>query len=468
MTPRFDPCLPLLLLGLVLGPAAAETGPAAPDGSLEALLAQVQQARAAAQLADAEREQRFLAEQASQQQRLEALAASLEAEQARGESLREAFSLQRDRLAELDAGLEARTGELLGLVRQHARETAALLRDSLVSAQLPGRADALADLAEQDHVPTIIELEDLWLAQQREMTEAAQVVSWPALVIGVDGAMREQRVTRVGPFTALGETGRLLARLKESGQLYEPRRRPDPLRWERWRARILPWWPLAHGPPAAVATTPLPVDPTRGALVALLAQVPQPLERIAQGRLVGWIIIALGALGLILALERLLVLGSVDRRMRRQQRSDVPDARNPLGRMLAVYRDNASVDPETLGLMLDETIIKETPRLQRGLSALRILAMIAPLLGLLGTVTGLIETFQAITLFGTGDPKLMAGGISQALVTTVLGLIVAIPLILIHAGLLGRSRRLIETLDQQSAALVARQAERTGVSGVLA
>lgn len=207
------------------------------------------------------------------------------------------------------------------------------------------------------------------------------------------------------------------------------------------------------------------MDPTAGTLVSLLAQAPEPLERIAQGRIVGWIIIVLGAVGLILALTRWLVLGRIDRRMRRQLDADAVDERNPLGRLLAVYERNPGVDTETLGLMLDETLVKDTPRLQRGLSALRIMAMIAPLLGLLGTVTGLIATFQAITLFGTGDPKLMAGGISQALVTTVLGLMVAIPLILIHAGLLGRSRRLIEVLEQQGVALVARRAERAHRDG---
>jgi biopolymer transport protein ExbB len=453
----------VLAVAVLLTPAAlAETTPSAPE-SLDALLTQVEQARAAAQAAEAEREARFLAEQAAQQERLDALSARLEAEQSRGEALRQAFDERNAQLAELDQGLAARTeqlGELLGLIRQNARESAVLLDESLVSAQLPGRTRALRQLADGDHIPTIAEVEDLWLALQREMTEAAKVASWTAEVIGVDGTATARRVVRVGPFSALDENGRLLARLPESGQLYAPRRQPDPLRWERWRERLSAWWPIgdlwAFGP----TTRALPVDPSSGTLVALLAQVPDPLERIGQGRLIGWIIIALGAAGLMLALVRWLVLARLDRRMRHQQRSETPDPGNPLGRVLAVYRDNRGVDTETLGLMLDERIIQDTPKLQRGLPALRILAMIAPLLGLLGTVTGLIATFQAITLFGTGDPKLMAGGISQALVTTVLGLVVAIPLILIHAGLLGRSRRLIETLEQQATALVARQAER--------
>jgi biopolymer transport protein ExbB len=146
--------------------------------------------------------------------------------------------------------------------------------------------------------------------------------------------------------------------------------------------------------------------------------------------------------------------------MTRQLGSDIPDTANPLGRVLAVYHQNRGIDTETLELKLDEAILKDTPALQRGLVTIRVLAVIAPMLGLLGTVTGLIETFQSITLFGTGDPRLMAGGISQALVTTVLGLGAAIPLILMHSALNTRSKRLLAVLEEQSAGLIARHAER--------
>ena len=153
-------------------------------------------------------------------------------------------------------------------------------------------------------------------------------------------------------------------------------------------------------------------------------------------------------------------LAVVGRRTRRQLSSDIPNRKNPLGRVLGVYGDNRHVGTETLELKLDESILSELPALQRGLQTLRILAVIAPLLGLLGTVTGLIETFQSITLFGTGDPRLMAGGISQALVTTVLGLTAAIPLILLHTAVSSQSRRLVSILEEQSAGIIAEHAER--------
>jgi biopolymer transport protein ExbB len=118
------------------------------------------------------------------------------------------------------------------------------------------------------------------------------------------------------------------------------------------------------------------------------------------------------------------------------------------------------VDVETLELKLDEAILKNTPALERFLTMIKVLAVVAPLLGLLGTVTGMINTFQAITLFGTGDPKLMANGISQALVTTMEGLWVAIPLTFLHALVASRSRSIINTLEEQAAGIVAVHAEK--------
>jgi biopolymer transport protein ExbB len=168
----------------------------------------------------------------------------------------------------------------------------------------------------------------------------------------------------------------------------------------------------------------------------------------------------LGALALLIALERFVVLSLLARRVRHQLARPEPAPDNPLGRVMSVYTERLQRDPETLSLKLDEAILRETPRIRRGLATIAILAAVAPLLGLLGTVTGMIHTFQSITLFGTGDPKLMSGGISLALVTTQQGLAVAIPVLLVHSFLSSRSNRIIQILDEQSAAMVARIAER--------
>ena len=153
-------------------------------------------------------------------------------------------------------------------------------------------------------------------------------------------------------------------------------------------------------------------------------------------------------------IERLVVLFLTNRKVREQLENSEP-ADNPLGRIMLVYKDNPETDAETLGLKLDEAILREMPTLQRGLWTIALLAAVSPLLGLLGTVTGIIETFQSITLYGTGDPRVMSGGISQALVTTVMGLLVAIPLLLFHGYLSSKSNSLIQILDEKSIAYVA-------------
>jgi len=171
------------------------------------------------------------------------------------------------------------------------------------------------------------------------------------------------------------------------------------------------------------------------------------------------VIIGLGIIGLLIALWRLLFLSGVSAGMRKQLKTSEASEKNPLGRILKVYDENRMNDTETLELKLDEAILREAPALEKWQGGIKVLAAVAPLLGLLGTVTGMIATFQAITLFGTGDPKLMAGGISQALVTTVLGLCVAIPLVLLHSWVAGRSRSLIEVLEEQTAGMIAQKAE---------
>jgi len=198
------------------------------------------------------------------------------------------------------------------------------------------------------------------------------------------------------------------------------------------------------------------VDPSRGAILGLLSQAPSLVERIQQGGLVGYVIIVLGALGVLIAIERLVSLARAGGGIKAQLKASKADAGNALGRILAVYESNRSVDFETLELKLDEAILREAPALERRQGWIKVLAAVAPLLGLLGTVVGMINTFQAITLFGTGDPKLMAGGISTALVTTVLGLIVAIPLVLLHSLVASRSKMLVEILEEQSAGIIAR------------
>jgi biopolymer transport protein ExbB len=314
----------------------------------------------------------------------------------------------------------------------------------------PDRIEILAKLAESKEQPTISELRQLWLILQEEMTDSGKVEQFTAPVISVTGDVEDKQVTRVGIFTAFSDA-KFLRFLPETGSLVELARQPV----RRLRD-------LAADFESAEANSVMPtvVDPTRGAIMALLVQTPTMKERISQGGWIGYMILVLGAIGLLVALFQFTALMLASQGVAKQQKQDEPTQNNPLGRILSVYSAKLADDVETLTLKLDEAILRETPKLERGLITLAILAAVAPMLGLLGTVSGMIETFQSITLFGTGDPKLMSGGISQALVTTELGLGVAIPLLIIHSGLSSKSNRLIQILDEESAAIVARHAEK--------
>jgi biopolymer transport protein ExbB len=212
--------------------------------------------------------------------------------------------------------------------------------------------------------------------------------------------------------------------------------------------------------------TPFGVDPSRGVILGLLVQAPTFFERLEQGGVIGYIIMSLGAIAVLIAVIRYIWLLMVGLQVASQKKTpDKPSVRNPLGRVLKAYHDNRSVDVETLELKLGEAVLRETPKLTQWNMMLKVIAVVAPLMGLLGTVTGMIITFQAITLFGTGDPKIMAGGISQALMTTVQGLVVAIPTVLLHTLVSGRSTRIIQVLEEQTAGMVAEQSEKAHGGG---
>lgn len=421
--------------------------------SLDALLKEVKQAKAEEARINKQREAEFLKDKKKQAQLLANAKAKLAAEKARGEQLKKQFDENEQKLAEAEETLERRQGnlgELFGVVRQVAGDVAGVLDASLVSAQYPGRTKELVRMSNEKKLPSIPELEELWYQMQHEMTESGKVVKYKDAVVAVDGTESQQEVVRVGVFNAVSN-GKFLRYLTETDQLIILPRQPA-ARFTR----------LAKGLQEATSgIVPMAVDPSRGSILNLLVQAPDLKERVAQGKEVGYIIIGLAIFGFLLALYRFIALGITSLKVRSQlKHADTPKKNNPLGRVLLSWYDNKDADLETLERKVDEAVIKEVPKLQRGLSILKILAVIAPLLGLLGTVTGMIQTFQSITLFGTGDPKLMAGGISQALITTVLGLMAAIPLTFLHALVSARSKALVQVLEEQSAGIIARHAEK--------
>jgi len=437
-------------------PFAVAQAQTAPAQSLDQLLDQVRRGSQEAAERNRQREAEFRAARTEQQNILNRAKAELQQALTTSQQLEQRFADGELRLGELTAQLQERMGtlgELFGIVRQVAADTRGVIDDSLISGQLADRGKALGALAQSRELPSIQQLETLWFALQQEMTETGKVVKFPATIVNLNGQPVQAEVGRVGPFVAMA-AGKYLRYEPTQGQFVELPRQPE----ERFLALTTGFLNASSG------LTDVGIDPSRGQLLSLLVQAPTLQERIDQGGTVGYVIIGIGIIGVLMALERIISLSITGMKVRGQMRRKEISKGNPLGRVLAVYEENRRADVETLELKLDEAILKEIPRLERGISTIKVFAAIAPLLGLLGTVTGMIKTFQAITLFGTGDPKLMAGGISEALVTTVLGLVVAIPMVLLYALCSGRAKGVVEVLEEQSAGLIAQRADEEHIS----
>lgn len=440
----------LLSAGMLLG--APEARAQDTVDSMDELLQAVRQQGQRTSAENRRREQEFLQQRNRQQELLASAKRSLAEAEARSERLKGQFDENEKALEELNETLRIRVGdmgELFGLVKQAAGETKGLIDTSLASAQYPERGEIASRLAQAQGLPSIGDLRELELLMLEEMAASGNVVRFPSEILSSAGEAEQADVVRVGLFNAISGD-RYLNYLPEVNVLRVLPRQPD----SRFTAMAEELFEAEEG------NVRMGVDPSRGALLSLVVQSPSLWERIQQGKEVGYVIILMGIVGMIIALWRLLYLFGVNSKIRSQLKSEEPRPNNPLGRILSVYRDNRDVDTETLELKLDEAILRETPQLERWQGMIKVFAAVAPLLGLLGTVVGMINTFQQITLFGTGDPKLMAGGISQALVTTVLGLVVAIPLVFLHSLVAGRSRAMVEVLEEQSAGMIARHSEQ--------
>ena len=397
---------------------------------------------------------KFMAEKSTQDAVLQETLVNLKVQEDRAVRLEKTFDENDVKLSELEDLKAERLGafgELFGVVRGTASEMGAQIKESIISGELQGRSKTLTDLAKSKALPSNEELEMLWYHLLEEMNAQGEVKRFNGTIVDTDGNFSEEEVVRVGPWTAFDRKGNFLGYLPDDERYRVLGRQPQ--------ARFLDLGDnVVDGDNGDIVKGA--IDPSRGAILSLLIQTPGLSERIGQGGIVGYIILGLLAVGLVLSIERIFRLTITARAVNAQAKDvDNPSDSNPLGRVLGAYHSNKSADVETLELKLDDAILKELPSLERGINFIKLLSSVAPLLGLLGTVTGMIVTFQAITLFGTGDPKLMAGGISQALVTTVLGLTAAIPLVLLHSVAQTRSRSIQQILDEQSAGLIAERAE---------
>jgi biopolymer transport protein ExbB len=436
-------------LALFAGSAGAAT-------SLEELLEQVKNARAAEQEANAAREREFKANRDQQAKLLADATARLNQAEAASKALSAEFDGNEQQIASLNDLLRQRQGnlgELFGVTRQVAGDSANVLEQSIITAEYPDRVDFLRGLAGAKALPSITELERLWFEMHREMTETARVVRHEANVVQPDGTTKPEQVVRVGPFTAVSDEG-YLAYLPALKQLTVLARQPP----GHFMGATDELMSTQDGIVRSV------IDPGRGGVLALYVGRPNWLERIEKGETVGYVIIAVGVIGALLAIYQFFYLILVRFKVARQLRNlDHPTADNPLGRVLLAFKGDPSrieQDAEIAELRISEAVLHEVPALERFQAFLRLAVAAGPLLGLIGTVIGMIITFQSITESGSSDPKLMANGISQAMIATVLGLGIAIPLLFMNAGLSSISKSVVQLLDEQSTGLLAESIER--------
>jgi len=439
---------------MMLGAALILSGSALGQ-TLEDLAAQVERAASEEGKINQQREQEFLQARDNQRNLLAQARQELRNEEARSDRLKNDYDRLERELAELETVLQERMGnlgELFGIVRQASGDIQATLDDSMVSAALPGRTEFLSELAQRKELPNVQELRKVWSIMVTEIAESGKVVKFTAPVELSNGQKENIEVVRVGVFNAVSDGSFLTWDASKSTEnLIELARQPA----ARFQSMASDLQNAAPG-----ETVDMSVDFSRGQILRAVVQSKSPIERVKEdGGIVGYVIIGVGILGLLLCLWKAFVLYTTGGKISKQLKTKEANKGNPLGRVMAIYSENPDTDIETLELKLDEAILRESSPLESGLSFIKVLYVVAPLLGLLGTVVGMIATFQMITLFGTGDPRMMAGGISTALVTTVLGLVVAIPLTLLHSFLQGKSKSLIQVLEEQAAGIIARLAE---------
>lgn len=379
------------------------------------------------------------------------LVAKRNAIQADTDALAKQFSDNEDTLARLEEQLRLETGslgELFGVVRQNAKELDSELKSSVISWDHNQYNSVVDEIVAAKSLPSMKQLQGLWLAMQDQINASAEVTTGTLNFINGDGATEQVNAARIGAFGLV----------TEQGYVHWNGQRQDAIAYVK-QPDNAPTLSVASQL-ASGETQHIALDPSRGIMLEQLAQEPTLADRFDAGGVVGKIIIALLLVGLGIALFRGASLSIARQKIRQQLKTPDQPGNNPLGRVLSVYNKEQNRSVEALELRLLEAVVDEQTGLERGLSMLKLLAALAPMLGLLGTVTGMIETFQVITQFGNGDPKVMAGGISMALVTTVLGLVAAMPLLLAHNILSSQAEAIRNILEKQGIGLVAAEAEK--------
>ena len=456
--------LPLFVISLLVFPVYAEESaedkvkdPSTPEELLEL----VQKGQFADTQEQRDRERQFRNEKNKQAKLLadaKAERARLEREAAR---LEQKFEANEALLVVAEAQLKERLGslnEIFGHLAGLATESRNIFEQSISSAQFgKDREEFLTKLAvkmgQGVTLATIPELERLWFELQREINATGEVVKFSTDVIALDGTVESREVVRVGVFNAVSD-GNYLTYASTRG-MYEELPSQPARRYTSTTSDVLD----AEAFPVQFAVDP--TGPQGGSYLASLIAMPGWGERTQQGGVVGYIILyILGLGGLGLFGWRLYSLMGIRSLVDSQLAASTLSIDNPLGRVLKVAEDNPKADTETIELKMAEQILNERPPIEKLNWLIKLISIVAPLMGLFGTIIGMIITFQMITLFGTGDPKTMAEGISIALVTTWLGLAVAIPMTFMSAIVSNFSKGILETIEEQAIGMAAERSEQ--------
>ena len=396
-----------------------------------------------------ERLQKFIDNKNKQKQILRDTKILLKQENKKTHRLKRKIEKNERLLAKKEAHLNMKVGdlgEMFGSVRQISADFLTNYQSSLSASQSPEKEMIFKKFANTKKLPNTDEIKIFWHTMLDEIIKSGSISQYKANVILNNGEKTIKTVTKIGQFAAVSQ-GQYLSYDSDINSLIELSTQPSnsiqntALNFENSKGEL----------------QNIVIDPTKGSLLSLLNMNPTIMDRIHQGGIIGYIIIFLGLAGLLFAFYKVILLNIEQRAINKQMKDlNTPYENNSLGRIANTFYKNKDKNLTDLEVSINETILKEVNTIKSGESFIKLLAAVTPLLGLLGTVTGMIATFQAITLFGTGDPKLMAGGISTALITTVLGLVAAIPLLFAYTYLASTSNRIVSILEEQSIGMLAK------------
>ncbi len=358
-------------------------------------------------------------------------------EKVRNKKLETRFESNEKELAALEESLQIKVGvlgELFGVTRQFAGELLAATEKSVTFSEYPNRGNVLRDIG-STKVHSLEQLESLWISYLDEIVSSGEVKRVNATIINTKGQSFDGDIVRYGLFSATHDK-KFVRPISDLNGFELLQRQPE--------RNILKNIKNHQNSDEYKISS---IDPTKGFLLSLYLDKPGWIDRIRQGKSVGFIIILIGLIGAVFSAYKIYLLVGHEKEVK----TDNSALNNNM-----INSIEGSSSYESKENILDELIINYTGELEWGANWIKFFAAVAPLLGLLGTVIGMIETFQAITLFGTGDPKQMAGGISQALTTTMLGLMVAAPLLGLYTYISEKVSSLTQILEEKASNLLSK------------